>query len=542
MAEVKRIRTAAFLFALAAALAGGALSAAAQAVPSPSPSPAASPLTLSGFFRSYYFTRQNASNNPGARFNAAPGAPYTANGVNQASLNNAAGLHADYRFSGGRWYVGGSYLYANPLDGPCAVAANHAQNAAYPSPGCIAQIPPGTNPDDSLPGFALSTLYEAYLAYQGTALSAKIGDQLFSSPWAGPIDTRIKPASYQGADVAYAPPGGLTLEAAEMIQFQPRTSSAFISSTLLTSHPAGNYGLAPNINYPGGTITTPGFLYGKAGYASPNGNYSVNAYVWNVSDIVDMYWVAAAYTFAQSKWQPYAAVQAGWESDAGTSYIGKIASALFGFQIGANVTKRIVLSASFDEMPWRYDTIVLPANVTCNNASYQIAAKGATLPYFLPLNAAQCLNRGNGTTTIAYGGWASPYTDSSNPLFTSSISQGQANRRAPGRSWRLAATYTSLGARLTVIAADAWYDYGNALAPQKTAEWNLDATYRFMPVPANGSYRGLQFRYRYAERTYTDTYCGAAATNCVPGTPVGTSVLGGPPLFKYGRAMLEYDF
>ena len=537
---VTRSRTAAFLFALTAAW-GTGTPAWAQVAPSPSPSPKPSPLAVSGFFRSYYFTRQNASNNPGARFNGTPGAPYSSNGVNQASLNNAIDLHADYRFAGG-WYAGGTYLYANPLDGPCSVATNHAQNAAYPSPGCIKQVPPNTNPDDSLPGFALSTLYEAYLGYQGTSLSAKIGDQLFSSPWAGPIDTRIKPAAFSGADVAYNPPNGWAFEAAEMLQFQPRTSSAFISSTLLTSHPAGNYGLAPNINYPGGTITTPGFLYGRAGYASANGTVAVNGYVWNVSDIVDMYWAAATYTAAASAWKPYVSLQAGVERNAGTSYIGKVESDLFGLQLGANVATNVVLSASYDDVPWRYDTIALPQNVTCSNTSYQITAKGATLPYFLPLNAAQCVNRTGGLTSIAYGGWASPYTDSSNPLFTSSISQGQANRRAPGQSWRLAATYTSPGGRLTVIAADAWYDYDNAFAPQKTAEWNLDATYRFMAVPAGGPYRGLQFRYRYAERTYTNTYCGASATDCAPGTQAGTPVLGGPPLFKYGRAMLEYDF
>ena len=42
----------------------------AQAEPAPKPSP--SPFTYSGFFRSYYFTRQNASNNPGTQFNFSP--------------------------------------------------------------------------------------------------------------------------------------------------------------------------------------------------------------------------------------------------------------------------------------------------------------------------------------------------------------------------------------------------------------------------------------------------------------------------------------
>jgi hypothetical protein len=525
----------------AATFAAGSGSASAQS--SPTPAPTATPLTVSGFFRSYYFTRQNASNNPGARFNFTPGAKYVSNGVNQASLNDAIDLHADYRFPASGWYVGGTYLYANPLNGPCASAANHANDAAYPSPGCKAQIPPNQNPDDSLPGFALSTLYEAYLAYARGNVSAKIGDQVFTSPWAGPMDTRMKPAAFQGADVSYAPPSGLTLEGADMIQYQPRTSSAFTSSTLLTSYPAGNLGIPSNINWPGGgSITTPGFIYGKAGYASPDGTFSADLHFWGVSDIVDMSWADARYSFARLWLQPYVALQAGWENNAGTSYIGKIDSSLFGFQVGANVATQIVLSAGYDEIPWRYDTIALPANVTCSNTSYQITAKGATLPYFLPLNAGQCLDRPGGTTTIAYGGWASPYADSSNPLFTGSISQGMGNRRAPGQSWRIAATYTSGNGRLVFLAADAWYDYSNLIAAQRTAEWNLDGTYRFMRVPASGPYHGLQLRYRYAERTFTDTYCGAAATNCAPGTPVGTAVLGGLPIFKYNRFMLEYDF
>ncbi|MBV8355620.1 MAG: copper amine oxidase N-terminal domain-containing protein, partial [Candidatus Eremiobacteraeota bacterium] len=35
----------------------------------PPPSPTPNPLVLGGYLRSYYFTRQNASNNPGAQFN-----------------------------------------------------------------------------------------------------------------------------------------------------------------------------------------------------------------------------------------------------------------------------------------------------------------------------------------------------------------------------------------------------------------------------------------------------------------------------------------
>ncbi|HEY1867268.1 MAG TPA: hypothetical protein VGG70_03170, partial [Candidatus Cybelea sp.] len=65
--------------------------------------------------------------------------------------------------------------------------------------------------------------------------------------------------------------------------------------------------------------------------------------------------------------------------------------------------------------------------------------------------------------------------------------------------------------------------------------------YRFSHV-GKGPYHGLMLRYRYGERYQSNTYCGAAATNCVPGSSIGSTYLGGLPMFKYNRAMLEYDF
>jgi hypothetical protein len=55
-------------------------------------------------------------------------------------------------------------------------------------------------------------------------------------------------------------------------------------------------------------------------------------------------------------------------------------------------------------------------------------------------------------------------------------------------------------------------------------------------------YKGLLLRYRYMQRTESNTYCGASASTCPAGAAVGSSFLGGLPLFKYNRAQLEYDF
>jgi hypothetical protein len=494
---------------------------------------------LGGYFRSYYFTRQNASNNPGAQYDFTPGAKYSATGVNQASWNSAIALHGEYDFPSG-WEVGGTYLYANPIDGPCVVPANHAKGAV-----CVTQVPPNTNPDDTLPGYTLSTFYQAYAGYKAHGFEGQLGNVLFTSPWANPSDGRLKPAAFEGAYLNYTAPSYWTVEGADMLAFENRTSSAFSQQTLLTSYPSGNPGLPPNIFRPNGLgITTNGFAMGKVGYDNPAG-IAVNGYFYGVSDLVNMYWFDGKYTFTGNNLAPFIALQGGWETNAGQSYIGKIDSQDFGAQVGVTIAKNFVLMGAYDQIPWHTDSVFLPKGVTCSNTNYQITAKGATLAYLLPMNAAQCFTNPNGTTNIYYGGWASPYTDgyATDPLFTSSIDQGMADRRAPGTSWKVTLSWTSTDRRLAFLASDAWYNYGNALAPENTNDWNLDGQYHFSKVPLKGPYRGLLLRDRYMQRSLTNTFCGAdGTTSCPPNSVSGTPEFGGVPLFKYNRVQLEYDF
>jgi hypothetical protein len=527
----------------------------AQGDAAPAPTPTPNPFSWHGFFRSYYFTRQNASNNPGTQFNFSPGAKYVSNGVNQASLNNAINLHADYQLPYSGWYVGATYFFAEPFNGPCSVAPAHAKGKP-----CVTQSPPNTNPDDTLPGFMLNTFPETYVGFQNNRFRFQGGDYEFNTPWAGPYDaTRLKPVAYQGAAVRYAFTDALSLDVGDFWAWQSRTSNSFTNNTLLTTYPAGGGGIANNIFVPGCTgaqcngISTSGFTYGHLGFAPKDANYSVNGYMYGVHDIVTMFWGDAKYTFAQSQLKPFVALQGGWENNGGNSVIGKIQSELVGFQAGVNATKNVLVSAGFDYIPWKNDTVptayLSSINWTCGNSNFTLKpAVGSvathTLPYFLPLNAGQCFANSNGTTSIYYGGWASPYTDNyaTDPIFTTQISQGMTDRRAPGTSWKIGATFTSNNKRFIFLASDAWYNYGNALVPENTNEWNLDGTYRFSPVPKTGFYKGLALRYRYMQRSLTNTYCGASGTSCPPGASIGSTFLGGLPLFKYNRAQLEYDF
>lgn len=525
-----------------------------------SPAPTATPfraIQVSGFGRAYYFTRQNASNSPGMQYNFSTNkCPSGGTCVNQASFESAVDVHADYYWQNTPWSIGGSYFYGQPFSGPCSVASAHTKGAP-----CVSQIPPNTNPDDTLPGFMLSTFPEMYLAFTTPEFHGKVGDQLFNSPWAAPYDaTRVKPQAYQGADFAYqAENSPLAVELADMIQFQNRTSNTFQSNTLLTSFPAGGGGMAANIVQPGcraGTcagITTPGFLYGKVGYTDPlKSQWNVDGYFYGVTDLVNMYWGDAHYFFQPKQaWNPYVALQGGWESNTGQSYIGKINSQDIGFQLGANANKNILLTVGFDAIPWKYDDIYLPGKSSCSAVTDQITAGTKVYPpvnlaYFLPLNTAQCKAQANGMTEIAYGGWASPYSDNyaTDPFFTTSITQGEADRRAPGSSWKVGATYTSNNHKWIFIASDAWYNYGNTIAGQSTNEWDLDGSYHFSEVKPHTHYKGLLVRYRYAQRSLSNTfYCAGGGAPCAPQNETSPQVyLGGLPLFKYNRAQVEYDF
>jgi hypothetical protein len=496
------------MLVLASTLAGSAQAANAQALPSPKPAPTSDPLTVRAYVRGYDFTRQNASTGAGG-----------ANQVNQQSSSAALSLHADYRLGDSPFTVGGSYLYSNPLN-DCANASSHL---TLP---CGKVTAPSLNPDDTLPGFALSTFYEAYLQYKDAHLYGKIGDQLINTPWANASDSRLKPAAFQGVDLAYALSKQWSLEAMDMTRFESRTNSAFDDKTLLTSFVAGSPGLPSNTYFAGGNgASNAGFTYGRLGYG--DGRLASNLHFYHFADIANLTWFDAKYTIVAQKTKPYLAVQAGREAETGSALLGKIDSTIVGLQLGAAVTRNINVSLGYNQIPSHTETIALPAGDSCSTKEQLTVKKGTTLPYFLPTNAPQCINNGNGTATVQYGGIATPYTDSyaTDPLFTTSLTQGMADRRNPGSGTKLAANWTSNNKQFVFAVSRAYYDYGNAFAPQQTAETDADAMYYVNRVMPGKPYRGLLVRYRYGERTLTNT-----------------TIYGGLPLFKYNRAQFEYAF
>lgn len=494
---------------LTAFLAG---TAAAQTAPSPSPVPTAAaqnPLSVRGAFRAYDFTRQNASRGIGG-----------AGQVNQQSVEFGLGLHADYRFSGTPFSAGASYLVASPLNS-CTSPVSHL------TPPCGKLKAPSLNPDDSLPGFALNALYEAYVQYSGPHLTVKAGDQLFNTPWTSTSDTRIKPTAFQGVDATFAIARSWTLELADMVRFQGRVNSTFERNTLLTSLPAGTAGAPANTFVPGGnSIVTPGLQYIRLGYAGTRGLTSA-LHLYRFDDIATTAWLEAKYTALRAPTKPFIAFHGAYERDSGAAVLGKIFSTPLGAQIGGPVTRNVTISLAYEHIPSRADRIHLPAGDSCNTNQQLVLKKGVSFPYLLPINAPQCIANPDGTTTIQYGGFASPYTDGygTDPLWITSLTQSPIDRHAPVSGPKIQATWTSNDKRLVVYVTQSYLDYGNFVRSQQLAEVNADATYYAEPLRGTAPYKGLLLRYRYGSRLVTNV-----------------TSYGGLPLFRYNRAQFEYDF
>ncbi|HTV91261.1 MAG TPA: hypothetical protein VMG98_00945 [Verrucomicrobiae bacterium] len=441
---------------------------------SPSPSPAPR-LHAWLYARAYDARYLQASSLPGG------------NQPNETDENAFAILHADYDLGAG-FSAGGTYMFSDP---------------------------------NALAGLSdLNQIPESYLAYEAKDLSIKAGNQYFSSPWA---DTHFKlglaPTAFQGVDALYTR-DAWTFEAAGITRFMSRTSSAFNRTNLLT-------GVADGVD-------TSGFTYGRVTYAPPDARFSLSGYAYNVDDMVALGWFSGITSLSAHGWQPFAGAQGGIEANAGASYLGIVRSSIAGLIVGATPTRNITLSAAFDEIPWRRTTLALGKGASCDSAgpapTYQIENANATFPYLLPQGVAQCTNNGNGSTTLYYGGWASPYSDgyATDPMYTSPLLEGTVDRRSPGTSQALIGLYTSNDRRLTFTESYYWFDYSNPLATQATTEWDNVLAYYFSEVKS-GRYRGLLFRYGYVQQHKSNVaYAG------------GDGFLGGVPLTRYSRFQLEY--
>jgi hypothetical protein len=237
----------------------------------------------------------------------------------------------------------------------------------------------------------------------------------------------------------------------------------------------------------------------------------VSAENYEFYNIVNLAYTEGKFGLAPtSTYNPYLAVQYVAENSLGQNQIGRVDNHTIGAQLGATLAKGLLFTVSTDIAPWHY-AIVDATSASKAEKGYFIGGGGT----------GDAVAAGPGQYRVAYGGIASPYTDSlgTDPLYTTMITQGMADRRSAGNSYKTGIVYTNPDHQFRLIVAEALFQYSNAISRNLTSEFNADGTYYFNKVRP-GPYHGFFVRVRVAPRT-------------IPTLPYN---------FTYQRYITEYDF
>ncbi len=450
----------------------------AHAYPAATATPNPGGLTFSGKVRAYSFDRVNHVQN--------------SSNPDRHATNFGIEPHLDYRIGNTNLNIGYSYLGADPfgVDGTKAATNAHI--------------------DNTLGGFTLdSPVHEAYIQYKDPTTQVTIGNQELNYFWTPASDSRIQPASYQAFDTSFNLYPGIQFGLTDIVRFQARNSSNFEPNTLLTANYDGASVLSKYTNV---GAQTPGTLRVALNF-KPVSNLSLTAEDYQFYDIANLTYGELKYGFAPKlKQNPYIAAQYVTEVSEGQKQVGKLDNQTVGAQIGATVAKGVLFTLSGDVAPWHYAYVKTSA---------------AETSYFLPAGGSASAEKVGNEYKVAYGGIASPYTDSyaSDPIYTTMLTQGMVERRSAGESYKAALGYVTPNQQFRFTASDAFFNYSNAIpvagvSAVTASEFNLDGTYYINKVKPGKPYHGLFARVRYGPRT-------------VPVIPYN---------FEYQRFQLEYDF
>jgi hypothetical protein len=443
-----------------------------QTRPAATPTPKPGSLAVSGKARGYDFQRLNRV--------------VSGTTVDEHANEFSILPHFDYRIGDTPLNIG--YTYGG------------ATGFGFNGPNPIAN----PNVDNTLPGFALDqTEHELYLQFKDANAAVTVGNQELNYPWLPNSDSRVLPTSYEGVDATANLSRSLSLSISRINKFEERNSSAFEANTLLTTQYPGT-NLFANHPFAPGTLRIALNIH-------PTDRVAISLEDNTFYDIGDLDYAEARYGLAPySPANPYLAVQYVTERSIGTHQIGTQANNTIGAQLGANVVKNLLFAVSGDFAPIRYADVAAPSAAAA--ASGYFVGDGGT---------GDAVQIAPGLYKVAYGGLASPYTDSlgTDPLYTTQITQGMADRRSAGNSYKVALVYTNSTKQLKLIADEGWYQYSNDISHNNASEFNVDGIYYFNKV-RSGPYRGFLTRVRIASRQTVTA-------------PFG---------FEYQRFQTEFDF
>ena len=286
--------------------------------------------------------------------------------------------------------------------------------------------------DQTLPGDAVTVLGQLYLQYKRGPFMIRGGDQLINTPWMGPADSRMIPATYRGFYGTWTPTDHWTVSALRLFEFKARVADSFSATNLY--NPA-NLGQA--IKGLGDT-TDDGAQALGVNYKTD----AIAAQLWGYQffDFGKMLYGDAQYTYKQGgSIHPLIGVQGLTEGGDGDNTLAQVST-------GAARANALGAIAGV-EVPFGRFTVAWNKLYSSDNA-------------------------------FNHGDIVSPYTAgyASDPLYTTSMIAGLVEK-APGDAFKISATLFAFDKQLTFSTSYARY-YTQPFFPN-TAETDLDITYTF---------------------------------------------------------------
>lgn len=333
--------------------------------------------------------------------------------------------------------------------------------------------------DNTLPGYNVTALGQAFVQYQYQQFSIKAGDQLLDTPWMNSLDFRMIPPTYQGFSGSYSITSAMQFNALRMFSFKSRTDDGYSETNLYnTTNPAGTGGTA----YPafGGTSNDGALAFGLTG---KDEIIKAQAWAYQFFDFAKLLYADTTYRFTEypiGSAIPYLGAQGLYERGDGNNILasysgGNAHASALGVKGGVEV-ENFDVSLAYDNIPTE-------------------------------------------SNSFKSGDVLSPYTSgySSDPLYTTSMIAGLVEKSA-GYAYKLTGTYSMLDKQLQFAGSHARYYTEPRYSD--TDETDFDVNYHL-----TGNFKGLSARYRLG------------LMNGFP-SPVG----GAPERFVYHRILFEYKF
>lgn len=287
--------------------------------------------------------------------------------------------------------------------------------------------------DNTLPGYALTTLGQSYLQYQHANLLLQGGNQLLNTPWINSTDSRMIPATYQAVYGQTLLFQHFTVTLLRSFRYKGRSENGFTKTNLYNTNNIGGTNITAFGNTPDNGALSFGVNYQL-------NNLAAQAWYYQFYDFSQLFYADTRYNFNNFfNLKPFLSAQILQEIGSGknllSDYEGGNANAVaFGSNLGINFWD-ITTSIAYNYIPQQ------------ENA-------------------------------FKYGDILSPYTSgyADDPLYTTSMIAGLVEKSS-GHAVKLTATFNLLNSTLLFSSSYAKYFTRPYLA--NTSEIDADLTYNF---------------------------------------------------------------